>query len=116
MHVFFKREIVRTLAWSAATAALLLLPSHAEAQTQPAPSMQNAPTLQKPDADAKKESSSSLPSTGESLSERLDRSDGIIRPPAGVDPQISVRPKDPDAGATMPVIRPPGPGQSLEPK
>lgn len=53
----------------------------------------------------------------ESLSDRLDRTDGVIRPPAGVDPQIQVPPPEP--GARMPVIRPPGtPGgdQTIDPK
>jgi hypothetical protein len=56
------------------------------------------------------------PSSG-NLSERLDRSDGVIRPPAGVDPQIQVPP--PESGGRMPVIPPPGtPGGDprIEPK
>jgi hypothetical protein len=53
----------------------------------------------------------------EDLSKRLERSDGVIEPPRGVDPQIQVPPPEP--GARMPVIRPPGtPGgdQSVDPK
>jgi len=53
----------------------------------------------------------------DSLSDRLDRSDGVIRPPAGVDPQMQVPP--PDQGSRTPVIPPPGtPGgdRSIEPK
>jgi hypothetical protein len=55
---------------------------------------------------------------GETLSERLDRSGGVIRPPAGVDPGIAAPVPDPHPGTT-PVIPPPGtPGgsQSLQPK
>ncbi len=79
---------------------------------------QQGPALQKPEADAKK-TTPSLPSTGENLSERLDRGEGVIKPPAGVDPEMHVAPKDPSAGKNMPVIPPPGsPGgnQSIQPK
>ena len=53
----------------------------------------------------------------ESLSDRLDRTDGVIRPPGGVDPQIQVPP--PEHGSRTPVIPPPGtPGgdPTIEPK
>jgi hypothetical protein len=53
----------------------------------------------------------------EPLSETLDRTDGVLKPPAGVDPQMHVPP--PDTGSNMPVIPPPGsPGgdQSIQPK
>jgi hypothetical protein len=43
--------------------------------------------------------------TGESLSEKLARTDGVICPPPNVDPDIRV--PTPDAGVT-PVIPPPG--------
>jgi hypothetical protein len=39
--------------------------------------------------------------------QRLEKSDGVIRPPANVDPKIHVRPPDPGPGST-PVIPPPG--------
>jgi len=42
---------------------------------------------------------------GEPLADKLARSDGVLCPPAGVDPEI--RAPTPDAGNT-PVIRPPG--------
>ncbi len=66
----------------------------------------NPPTLRKPPAEAPGEAKPSLPNTGESLSDKLDRSNGVIKPPEGVDPEISTPPKDPNAGANMPVIRP----------
>jgi hypothetical protein len=53
----------------------------------------------------------------EDLSERLDRSKGVIRPPRGVDPEMQI-PPPPGSGKT-PVIPPPGsPGgdQAIEPK
>lgn len=64
------------------------------------------PALEKPNPDARTPGST-LPSTGESLSDRLDRGNGVIRPPGGVDPDMSVAPKNPAAGANMPVIPPP---------
>jgi hypothetical protein len=39
--------------------------------------------------------------------QRLEKSDGVIRPPPNVDPKIHVRPPDPATGST-PVIPPPG--------
>ncbi len=81
--------------------------------------VQNAPTLAKPDPDAQDKPKPSLPSTGETLSERLDRSGGVIKPPTDVDQGIHAGPKDPSAGSNMPVVRPPGsPGtdQSVKPK
>ncbi len=50
---------------------------------------------------------------GETLSERLDRNSGVIRPPSGVDPGIAVPAPDPNPHST-PVIPPPGtPGGNL---
>jgi hypothetical protein len=52
------------------------------------------------------------------LSEKLDRTDGVIRPPANIAPDMSVRPPVSDPGTTR-VIPPPGtPGgdQTIEPK
>jgi hypothetical protein len=57
------------------------------------------------------------PSAHETLSEKLDRSGGVITPPKGIDPGIAVPP--PDTQARMPVIPPPGcPGgeKGIEPK
>jgi hypothetical protein len=55
---------------------------------------------------------------GETLSERLHESEGVIRPPAGIDPEIRVPAPVPDPGTT-PVIPPPGsPGgnPAIQPK
>jgi hypothetical protein len=106
--------------WGALIAALALVVGVGVATVRIAPGQERAPgsTLQKPEADAPKPSPS-LPSTGETLSERLDRTHGVIKPPAGIDPGMHVAPKDPNAGSNMPVIRPPGsPGgdQSIRPK
>lgn len=66
------------------------------------------------------EEPSSTGSTGTqgTLSDRLEASDGVIRPPAGIDPDITTPAPVPDPGTT-PVIRPPGsPGgnPTIEPK
>jgi hypothetical protein len=79
----------------------------------------NPPALQHPDSRAPQSPDPALPSTGETLSERLNRSDGVIAPPEGVAPDMRVTPRDPGAGSSMPVIPPPGsPGgdRSVAPK
>jgi hypothetical protein len=56
--------------------------------------------------------------TGTTLSERLERTDGVIAPPATGAPDMRVPAPVPDPGTT-PVIRPPGePGgnQAIQPK
>jgi hypothetical protein len=53
----------------------------------------------------------------QNLSQRLDRSDGVIQPPSNVDPQMRVAP--PQTGDKMPVVPAPGsPGgdPSVKPK
>jgi hypothetical protein len=44
---------------------------------------------------------------GETLSEQLDRSGGVIKPPTGVDPKIEAPAPEPNPGK-MPVVPPPG--------
>jgi hypothetical protein len=84
-------------------AALLLALSAtpaAQGTRDPSTTLQN-PSVQQGGAPAP-----SLPPTGQTLSERLQESRGVIKPPPGVDPDIAVPPKDPSAGANMPVIPP----------
>lgn len=45
--------------------------------------------------------------TGSTLSDKLERSDGVIKPPTGVDPEIKTIAPDPSPNST-PVIKPPG--------
>jgi hypothetical protein len=55
---------------------------------------------------------------GSSLSDKLEATGGVIRPPADIDPGITTPAPVPNPGTT-PVIRPPGsaPGnQAIEPK
>ena len=120
-HTTGTATIIRGLAdWGAVIAALALVIGIVVTTARIAPAQERAPgsTMQKPEADAHKQSPS-LPSTGETLSERLHRSDGVIKPPSGIDPGMQVAPKDPNAGSNMPVIPPPGsPGgdRSIQPK
>ncbi len=69
--------------WGAVIASLALVVGVVVATVRVAPGQERAPasTLLKPEVDAPKQTPS-LPSTGETLSERLDRTDGVIRPPA----------------------------------
>ncbi|MCG7391990.1 hypothetical protein MHY87_03630 [Microvirga sp. ACRRW] len=58
------------------------------------------------------------PSTGSTLSDKLEKSDGVIRPPATATPDMTVPAPVPDPNTT-PVIPPPGsPGGNpqVEPK
>ncbi|GAB6842027.1 hypothetical protein [Methylorubrum rhodinum] len=45
--------------------------------------------------------------TGSTLSDKLEKSDGVIKPPAGIDPEIKTIAPDPSPNST-PVIKPPG--------
>lgn len=44
--------------------------------------------------------------TGSTLSDKLQKSDGVIKPPSGIDPEIKTIPPDPSPNST-PVIPPP---------
>ncbi|KQT19508.1 hypothetical protein ASG40_01300 [Methylobacterium sp. Leaf399] len=51
--------------------------------------------------------------TGSTLSDKLEKSDGVIKPPAGISPDMTVAPPVKDPGG-MPVIKPgqlPGNGE-----
>jgi hypothetical protein len=56
--------------------------------------------------------------SGANLSEKLNQSDGVIRPRTGIDPEMAVPTPNPNAGS-MPVIPPPGSlggNQTIDPK
>lgn len=58
------------------------------------------------------EKDQTVPGTGsprgqENLTDKLNRTDGVIRPPTGVDPEIHVPAPNPNSG-TMIIIPPPG--------
>lgn len=100
--------------WIAASSLVRAQPAAPNGSGGPAA---GAPTLQTPSPNAG-QPSPALPPSGETLSERLDRSGGVIKPPPTLDPEIRVPAKEPNAG-TMPVIPPPGsPGgnQAIQPK
>lgn len=68
-------------------------------------------------ADAQQTDRRSTDAPANSLSDKLDRSDGVIKPPADVDPKMT-RPT-PETESATPVIRPPGsPGgrKDVDPK
>ena len=91
-------------------AVFTLLPAVVCAQAQPAPNPpkeQNAPEHFDSQADHSKRSN-------ETLSERLDRTKGVIHPPAHVDPEIHETP--PPTGDKGIVIPAPPPGSNPEPK
>jgi hypothetical protein len=96
------KAILGAVLLSSSTAILCAPAAVAQSNQSKPPALQN-PT---PKAD---EPAPSLPDTGESRSEQLNRSNGVIAPPSGVDPGMSVAPADPNAGANMPVIPPPAP-------
>ena len=102
------------------TAALAQNPDvlRQQAPNMPAPHQMPA---EKVEPDSKLSGSGGGPSeTGSTntLSEKLEQSDGVIRPPVTATPDITVPAPVPDPGTT-PVIRPPGsPGgnQRVDPK
>lgn len=90
-------------------AAMLATASFSSAQTSPpkAPDAHSPAPEQKPPV-----------TTDEPLSEKLNKSEGVLVPPSGVDPKIHKEPP-PGTGDRMPVIVPPGePGgdQQIQPK
>jgi hypothetical protein len=99
-----------------------LLASHAAlAQTPPEPAPPAPPEVMEPPNE--NPTPPSDPSTGgaetpESLSKELDKGDGVIEPPRGIDPKIEKK-VPPDFEGQTPVIPPPGePGgrQDVQPK
>lgn len=83
--------IVAALLWSAAAPAATQTPLPPET-----PSHQTVPEAAEPGG-----------GSTEPLTDKLDRSGGVIRPPSGVDPGIAQAPPNPGA-ANTPVLRPPG--------
>jgi hypothetical protein len=80
------------------------------AAASPASGQSSAPST-KPDQNAPSQfdaESTQPQQRNENLSERLDRSDGVIHPPDSVDPEMRVAP--PPTGDKMPVV--PAPGSS----
>ncbi|MGO4525478.1 hypothetical protein AB4097_11515 [Microvirga sp. 2MCAF35] len=117
-----KRVLVLStiLAAGLGTAALAQNPEvlKQQAPNMPAPSQMPAEKVE-PDSNLSGQNNGPA-ETGSTntLSDKLERSDGVIRPPANISPDNTVRPPVPNPG-TMPVIPPPGsPGgnQQFQPK
>ena len=111
--------------WKRGLAAALLTAAGAAsalAQTTQAPRDPNMPDPKNvpPEKIAPQEPSSTgtTASPGGTLSDKLERTEGVIRPPSNIDPGIVTTAPVPNPGTT-PVIRPPGePGgnMSVQPK
>ena len=71
------------------------------------PSPQNNTTIPEKIAPQEPSSTGSTSGSGATLSEKLERSDGVIRPPGGIAPDMTVPAPVPNPGTT-PVIPPPG--------
>ena len=103
------------LAGCLGTAALAQNPQvlQQQAPNMPAPSQMPA---EKVEPDSKLSGTNSPSSTGSTntLSEKLEQTDGVIRPPETATPDITVPAPVPDPGTT-PVIRPPA-NQQVSPK
>jgi len=85
----------------------------APAQAPSLPDMNNAP----PDKIGPPLEQHPVPQTGSAapLSRELSRTDGVVHPPASIDPGMSQTPPDPGA-QSMPVIKPPSPDTGVTPK
>ena len=109
MESFSMLEARRWLFGAISICGLAAAVTAAEAQTtEPTPTQKPEP--QKPSGSAKQ--------SGVPLSKKLDKNDGVIKPPHGIDPEIHQAPPA-STGDKMPVIIPPGePGgdQSVQPK
>ena len=95
-----------------AGALLLTAPSQCSAQAQSPKAPETAPQAPSATPDQKP------PANGEPLSKRLEKNEGVLKPPSGVDPKIHKEPPG-GTGDRMPVIVPPGePGgnQNIQPK
>ena len=94
----------------AALAGAFLLAGLEEAPSQtnqPPPNSPLSDIQGRPDPTQDPRSTGAIGGSSESLSEKLDKSGGVIRPPANIAPDLAVRAPDPDPGTTR-VIPPPG--------
>jgi hypothetical protein len=111
--------LIAILLASASSAAAQAPPSPSTPAQQTAPPAPNRPANCAPMERGTNPGAPDGQTTGQSrepLGDKLARSDGVLCPPAGIDPEMRAPP--PDAGKT-PVIPPPGsPGgdQSVRPK
>ena len=95
---------------SASLAGAFLLAGLVAASSQTSQPLPNSPLSDiqgRPDPTQDPRSTGAIGGSSESLSEKLGKSGGVIRPPANIAPDMAVRPPDPDPGTTR-VIPPPG--------
>jgi len=100
---------VMVSASSAAVAQTPPTPATPPAQTAPPAPIRTsdcAPTKPMPQQGTVSPEGSTIGQRTEPLGDKLARSDGVLCPPTGVDPEI--RAPTPDTGSNMPVIPPPG--------
>lgn len=114
-----KRILVLSLAVAGTvTTALAQNPEVLNQQAPNMPPLQQMPAEKVAPNGVQPQDPPSTGSTGNSLSDKLQQSDGVIRPPATATPDMRVPAPVPDPGTT-PVIPPPGsPGgnQQVDPK
>jgi hypothetical protein len=95
---------------SAALAAMLIATAaYAQDPSVPQRGQDSDPKLPPPNQQVpeKIQPESNGSENGATLSDKLNKSDGVIKPPGGVDPEIKTIPPD-NSGSSMPVIKPPG--------
>lgn len=97
-------RMIRPALLTACLVIAQVMAASAQSPVSPSTNAANcAPTQATPNADG----IATTGRGGEALGDKLARSDGVLCPPAGVDPEMRTPP--PDAGtAKMPVIPPPG--------
>lgn len=105
---FASPESLRSIAASAAFAASIAMSWAARAQTPPAPTPGDPRStvpekIEPPPAESEK----TPKGTNETLSDKLQRGRGVIRPPDGITPDMRVPAPVPEPNTT-PVIPPPG--------
>jgi hypothetical protein len=106
----------RTSGLAALALAGMTATALAQAPAQPrAPNMPDPKTV--PAEKMAPQEPGSTGSTGGTLSDRLEKSEGVIRPPVTGTPEMTVRPPVPNPNST-PVIIPPGtsPSDPVQPK
>ena len=106
----------RTLGLAALALAAMTATAFAQAPTAPRdPNMPDPKTV--PAEKIAPQEPGSTGSTGQSLSDKLQASEGVIRPPTTATPEMTVRPPVPNPNST-PVITPPGtsPSDPVQPK
>ena len=99
----------RDILIAALAAAFLLagLEAAASQTSQPPPNTPLSDLQGRPDPTQDPRSTGAISGSSKPLSEKLDKSGGVIRPPANIAPDMTVRAPDPDPGTTR-VIPPPG--------